>query len=290
MAVLESESVAKLVTGIGTSNFGRTLLEAIDPDQEAAHCVAFQLHDGENPKCIFSCSRLPGFDVYGNHLAEEYSNGFFQIDPVLSQLNDVTTSTPKVNFIDVRKLISKRSSSQSEYLDKFYRLSDRSDQADFSLRDGNRLLWVSLYRYPGSTPFGELTRARLDGLSSLVLACTSRQADLIQPVSTVTQKNTTHAETAVCGDERPGELWDESRTKLRTKIRFSLLRDPAGLSYREADVCAQIVMGYTAFAISLNLGLSVNTVATHRKRAYAKLGISAQTELFNYCLRNSLFY
>jgi DNA-binding CsgD family transcriptional regulator len=55
---------------------------------------------------------------------------------------------------------------------------------------------------------------------------------------------------------------------------------PYGLSPREAEVCAHIVLGYSTLAIGLNLGVSVNTVATHRKRAYLKLGVCSQNVLF----------
>jgi len=64
------------------------------------------------------------------------------------------------------------------------------------------------------------------------------------------------------------------------ELRDSMLKLPCGLTQREADVCAAIALGYTTLGIGLNLGISVNTVATHRKRAYAKLGISCQNELF----------
>ena len=39
-------------------------------------------------------------------------------------------------------------------------------------------------------------------------------------------------------------------------------------------------MGYRAEAIAARLDISPNTVATHRKRGYAKLHISSHTELF----------
>lgn len=52
------------------------------------------------------------------------------------------------------------------------------------------------------------------------------------------------------------------------------------LTPREAEICAGIVAGFRAEAIASRLSISPNTVATHRKRAYAKLGISSQTELF----------
>lgn len=54
----------------------------------------------------------------------------------------------------------------------------------------------------------------------------------------------------------------------------------AELTQRELEICAMIVTGHRAEAIGSLLGISPNTVATHRKNAYAKLKISSQTELF----------
>lgn len=70
-------------------------------------------------------------------------------------------------------------------------------------------------------------------------------------------------------------------TANRQQTIFRLLAEhEPGLTRREAEVCAAIVMGYRAEAIAGRLGISPNTVTTHRKRAYAKLRISSQTELF----------
>jgi DNA-binding CsgD family transcriptional regulator len=44
-------------------------------------------------------------------------------------------------------------------------------------------------------------------------------------------------------------------------------------------VCAEIVRGLSSGAIASSLGLSINTILTHRRRAYAKLRISSQNEL-----------
>lgn len=71
-----------------------------------------------------------------------------------------------------------------------------------------------------------------------------------------------------------------SREALLARICAALMRDEASITPREAEVCASIVLGYTVLGISMNLGISINTVATHRKRAYAKLRISSQNELF----------
>lgn len=53
-----------------------------------------------------------------------------------------------------------------------------------------------------------------------------------------------------------------------------------GLTERELDVCARVIIGMTTEAIALELDLRTPTVATYRKRAYARLGISSHYEMF----------
>jgi len=63
------------------------------------------------------------------------------------------------------------------------------------------------------------------------------------------------------------------------RARRRLLQIEPELSDREAEICASIVSGMNAEAISLNFNISRNTVHTYRKRAYSKLQISTQNEL-----------
>lgn len=58
-----------------------------------------------------------------------------------------------------------------------------------------------------------------------------------------------------------------------------LRRLPAGLPPREIEVCDGILQGVSSEGIALRLGLSINTVRTYRKRAYARLHVSSQNEL-----------
>jgi DNA-binding CsgD family transcriptional regulator len=62
-------------------------------------------------------------------------------------------------------------------------------------------------------------------------------------------------------------------------LRVSLLTE--GLTDREAQICSYIMSGDNTFAIAAILGIARKIVATHRKKAYAKLGISSHTELFS---------
>jgi DNA-binding CsgD family transcriptional regulator len=67
-------------------------------------------------------------------------------------------------------------------------------------------------------------------------------------------------------------------TSLR-EIELFLAELDGPLSQREMEVCARCLFGMTSAGAALDLGIGVETVVTHRKRAYAKLGISTEREL-----------
>ncbi len=52
------------------------------------------------------------------------------------------------------------------------------------------------------------------------------------------------------------------------------------LSERERQVIRLVLLGHTSTSVALNLDVALPTVKSHRRNAYAKLGISSQAELF----------
>ena len=58
------------------------------------------------------------------------------------------------------------------------------------------------------------------------------------------------------------------------------------LTMREREVARMILHGHSSESICFNLGISLGTVKTHRKHAYAKLGISSQSELLSLFLQS----
>ncbi len=58
------------------------------------------------------------------------------------------------------------------------------------------------------------------------------------------------------------------------------------LSDREHEVIQHILRGHSSESIGYNLDISITTVKTHRKRAYAKLNISSQSELLSIFLQS----
>src|SRR5262249_22774861 len=72
---------------------------------------------------------------------------------------------------------------------------------------------------------------------------------------------------------------------LRLKALFADAAPFAALTGREKEVCQRIISGFSSEAIAADLGISLHSALTYRKRAYEKLGISAQNELFAIALR-----
>jgi DNA-binding CsgD family transcriptional regulator len=79
---------------------------------------------------------------------------------------------------------------------------------------------------------------------------------------------------------RADYIREPDREQLYRNVRNALFNSGHGLTPREAEVCASIVLGCTAQGTGRKLNISAHTVATHRKRAYSKLGIGSQNELF----------
>jgi len=57
------------------------------------------------------------------------------------------------------------------------------------------------------------------------------------------------------------------------------------LTEREREITQLILRGHSSQSIAFNLGISLGTVKTHRKNAYAKLDISSQSELLSLFLQ-----
>ncbi len=69
------------------------------------------------------------------------------------------------------------------------------------------------------------------------------------------------------------------------KIEDNLRRSDWGLSERELQVSARILFGISAYGIALDLGLGEETVATYRKRLYARLRLGGRHDLLQRYLK-----
>ncbi|HEV2678393.1 MAG TPA: LuxR C-terminal-related transcriptional regulator [Aliidongia sp.] len=71
-----------------------------------------------------------------------------------------------------------------------------------------------------------------------------------------------------------------SKAEALQYYRHRLIVLDCGLTARELDVCVRSLLGMTAEGTALELDIKKSSVITYRKRAYGRLGISSQSELF----------
>lgn len=73
------------------------------------------------------------------------------------------------------------------------------------------------------------------------------------------------------------------RPAARREISATLMKLERRLTPREIEVCSAILLGKSVEAIGLDMGIAMSSVTTYRKRAYRRLGISSQSQLFALC-------
>lgn len=275
---LQPDRVASMMSLIGRDQFGKALLGLFDPDLEITHCAAYERSEASAPPRVIVAAGLSAdADTTSSELARQWMSRDYSIDPLLVDIEERARDVPDVHYIDVRSAPG-RVGVRARIIEQYYDRLGIGEEATYSVRDGRKVVSVSLFKRAGSAPFSAAAKASLGRLSSLMLKSAERHAQLLPSVEPSVPEVA-----AVSVGQEPE--WAQTRADKFAKLRSALLMDASHLTMREAEVCAYIVMGYTVFAISLLLGISPNTVATHRKRAYSKLGLSSQTELFNVCLK-----
>lgn len=114
---------------------------------------------------------------------------------------------------------------------------------------------------------------------SLVLVCLLSLAMALAPTGYVaSMRIALHEEDDVRKDENPGVLLTEERAREK---RVAELSAEKGLSARESEVLGYLAKGRSQPYIREELVLSKNTVATHVKHIYQKLGVHSKQELLD---------
>lgn len=69
---------------------------------------------------------------------------------------------------------------------------------------------------------------------------------------------------------------------------FLVHKPHESLSPREREILCAIASGHSPKAIAIDLGLSIKTVSTYKKRLFDKMGFKNNAELIGYTLKNNL--
>jgi len=248
--------LGEAVSFIGNADFGRCFYQAADGILNIDHCTVFIYRD-ESPHMVVAEAQNDRVSKKVCSLAQRYVDSGFRHDPIwkIRPHNGIYGCSVF--------LFSPAQLHNDHYRQEFYVDPNVQNELALTASFGNERIYAAFYRENGREGFGQdaVDRLKCYGRPLLQILKKHAQMALILQLDSAAEK-------PAC------------RQQLMERVRASILADNKQITPREAEICAYIVLGYTVLGISLNLGISVNTVATHRKRAYAKLRISSQNELF----------
>jgi DNA-binding CsgD family transcriptional regulator len=144
----------------------------------------------------------------------------------------------------------------ARYRKIFFNESNIVDKCATAIWTGDICFYVNFYRITAQGRFGDAERARLQAIAPAIGASVARH---FQQAATATP--------------------DQNLAAL-----FATRAPLSALTPREQEVCRRILLGLSSEAISQALGISLHSTLTYRKRAYERLGISSQNELFGIVL------
>lgn len=245
-----SSDIAPAVLAIGKPAFPQVLIGTLRRVADVGHCMVFSFTGERSARCLLDVGNIP----IGADLGAAYSEHFHLADPNREEIfSRQASSAPIVLPAFARRMYS------DNYRRIFFDDSRIVDKFATAIWADNTCFYVNFYRI---TSQGRFSRDQLEHLSGVAPA-----------VSAAVARHFQH-------DPAP-----DSDPLRRLESLFATGETFARLTGREKQVCLRILSGYSSEAISADLGIGLQSTVTYRKRAYDKLGISSQNELFGIVLR-----
>lgn len=254
MQSIELKALGEAVLALGEEGFAGALMRAIGMMLEVEHLALLRFDPDLTARLLGAASTGRGNQALEAGRLYERA-GFFRHDPGMTALAGGHPSEPMLYRLRAADIEDTR------YRRDIYERFDLLER--LSILDQIRGQWimVNLYRSTGQVPFTGSEVGRMREFAALVLPLAAKHATLI-----ATGQPATGPSPSV------GFLDD------------LLERVDSRLSVRERAVCARALAGLTVPGIASDLKVSAATVATLRRRAYAKLGITSLNELFARCI------
>jgi DNA-binding CsgD family transcriptional regulator len=250
-------AIGSLIEATGTSTFEPRLFRLL---RESMRCEAFNafahsdIRPHGTPRVVFAHSTQDR-DL-ARRVGEIYTTRCWLKDPV-NQLSKLTLSHSE----GITARVAKSELRNSPYRRECYAAFDWNgygaklvDRFSVIKRHHGEVVGINFYRHANDGLFA---------LRDIQMIVTS--ADLLF---------------ALLVKHKPATLRRNVEDERRL-YRQQLKAIAPSLSQREVQVCIGIASGMTSEAIASTLGISIHTVLTYRKRAYARMGISSQIELLH---------
>ncbi|MGJ4994115.1 helix-turn-helix transcriptional regulator [Bradyrhizobium sp. HKCCYLS3077] len=244
-----TSAVSALVLAIGQPSFPAVLIDTLRDVADVGHCMVFSFAGQRSARCLLSTGNI----AIGPDLGTAYSEHFHTADPNRDVIFRERAEQRHILLPHFARRMYPKG-----YRKLFFEDSEIVDKAATAIWVGDHCTYVNFYRTAEQGGFTEAQRQRITAVAPIVAAIVARH----------------------CQDEA-----DAATPADKLALLFAAGGPLSVLTPREKDVCRRILDGFTSEAIAGDLGIALNSVFTYRKRAYEKLGIASQNELFAIALR-----
>jgi DNA-binding CsgD family transcriptional regulator len=252
------ERLTALTRALGRGAFEQELIELLNLVLPIDHCVVFTYSE-DGLGHLFTHGRMPA-DI-AQKLADDYIERYHERDPMFERLID-GNAPERLYPLDLQ------SSYDPAYRNHFFDRNDLVCKASTIGRVEHGSVLCNFYRMGTSGPYSQEDWTRLERILPLITAFISAHYELVR----------------ISAAPAPGP---ETRNRTRSLVHTIIgkrLPPFDRLTLRESQICERILLGYTSVGIGLDLDIALSSVLTYRKRAYEKLGVTSQNELFALCL------
>jgi DNA-binding CsgD family transcriptional regulator len=248
--VLTPDAFAATIAALGREAFASELVAALNRSIPVDHVCLMRVVDRAQPPVLESASWRTGSRVA--EVQSAYLNGLYRFDPNLN--------LPAPSGVEFRRL-RRDAIGHEGYRESCFVRPELRERLTVAASDEGRLVLLNLYRFGTSEPFAAGELAAIEGLSRFLAALAVKHVSALGLLLRSRDRGDRVAALAARLHARDGRL-----------------------TMRERDVLSRVMLGVTSEGIALDLGIGLNTVLTYRKRAYSRLGVTSQAELFSLCL------
>lgn len=246
------DAIAEIITAIGSSGLSSKLLTKLNIFVDVNHLSLVHFEEMDKVTYVFSASDETV--KITKTMQQLYLSIFYRLDPNKDFLdyfeNDNDIPLKRLQPKDIKDL---------KYRKLWYDKMGVVDRLSILTKADKGLYCLNLFRTKKGFSEGDV--ATLQELSSVLSSLTIRHTRLSGSLSSFMTR-----------DQQINNLIER------------LENMDAHLTNREKEVCSRILLGMNSDGIALDLGIKMQSVLTYRKRAYARLNITSQNELFSLCL------
>ena len=250
------QGITEISKSIGLTGFEQPLFHFLNEYLLIDHFAVFTYSEHSGAGHLFTRSIMPADEAAG--LAKDYVTEYHQRDPHFKQTDD-----KKVDIDAVHP--SLKDEYDPEYRDHFFIQHDLVDKLSITRKIDDYYIYCNFYRIGNSGQFTAEETELFDCILPLLTNLIASHFKILR----------------LQGND------DEDAPTARSLVHSVISRKVKPfdrLTGRESEVCERILVGFTSTGISLDLGIAESTVNTYRRRAYEKLGIATQNELFSLCI------